>query len=259
MRSVECGVWSAEYTPHSPLRTPNSSVSLWASVFPWCRSQRGVTLTELLVAAAASLIVILAVTTTDTGRVRIDQDIRRHSGVIRFNHGLAALAAWRIAKGIENADRAVLVSPDASGVSAILQVRIPPTGATPPLETAAAYVWDEYRLTNDQLLAYRNIKAGCAAAEVLASEISAVQFSFRDEQPSPPGGEPFPDGADNNMVRVRMRWAAGSESHAFEEQIAIRSTPYSNVSASCPGGGASCDSGRGLAAPGVDDAPPTTC
>ncbi len=232
------------------------------------RTERGVTLMELLLVAAISLIVLVVVTTIDATRLRISEDVRSRSGALQLNHGRAALVAWRLSKELEGADRLVLVAPNAQGISTNFKVRIPTVvnvdGAGFPLDsnfnTAANYRWDEYKLAGTQIQLFRNMAGGCPAAEVISDEIQQLQFSYSDEFAiAPPGGEPFGDGRDNNMLHYLLQWGNGTNSHMFTGEVAIRSAGYTNVNASCPASPAACDSGRGLAEAGVNDTPPNSC
>ena len=236
----------------SRIQRPRSSIGSVA--------HRGVTLTEMLIAAALATIVVLSLTEFDVARFRMGEEIRRHSGTLTPEHGRAAFTVIHLAKRLERADRLDL-QPD--GPNQVLNIRTPnfttPGCAgvlIPPascLDLAANYRWEQYNLSpTGELRVYT--PPGCASWVVLASQITSLNFFYRDETPTPPAPAPTPPGGeppvqDNNIMEFRIGWSDGAGiSHDFVGQMTIRAGAYTNVM-------------TGLQPPGGADIspPPATC
>ena len=219
-------------------------------------NSRGFTLTEVLVASLAAVIVMLGLVAVDLTRVRITEDLRARVGA---NPELerAALASVAITRQLELADR---VNLDAS--TGLLQMRTPVCPTVPPnsacLNSGANYRWDQYRLNaaTQELELYANTTSGCAGKQVLAGQVASLAFQYLDEAGPPPGGEPFPGGEDNNLVEFALVWSDGARTQRFPGLVTLRAAAYTDLSAGAGGPG---DSGFGLAPPGVDDVPPPPC
>ncbi len=254
----------------------NSSVLLWpfcASVvsgggFAKLRSERGITLTEILLAAGIALVIIAGIIVTDITRFRIEQEVNKRAGTTAPGEQQAALATIHFANELAPADRVVLVS------SSSLLVRRPHMStdpcknpvAPPPtcLDNPANYQWDQYVLDvpNKTLKFYSHLKRnGCSVREDMAIQIEQVTFDYVDASQPPPGGEPFaaPSLKDNNLLSYLIRWNDGkspARTHDFQGTVAIRAAPYSDVNAGTTILGE--DSGTGLA-PTAVSSPPAAC
>ena len=247
------------------------------------RAQRGMTLSEVMIASVVAFVVVIGIGAVDVTRFRIEEDIRQRAALVSPEHEEAARATILITKGFERADRI-----NRLGASSI-QVRIPEsdfdcpvaptadctavctgcTGALPPsccLEIAKNYRWDQYRLSGTNLEVYRDraATAACPAAQVLARQISSLSFDYLHVAAAPPGGEALDldgDGVkepeDNNLMTYALTLANGGRTHTFRGSVTIRDGVYSDLNTS-PAGRLG-DSGSGLAAAGVDDVPPGSC
>ena len=212
------------------------------------RRNDGMTLTEVLIASAIALVVVLGIGATDVLRVRVSESIRELTGVSALDQRKnAAFAMLQMAKRLERADRVNLVSADN------MQVRIPLGTA---FDAAANYRWDQYRydLATRRVLFFSDTAAACPAARPVAWQISALTFTYVDEGSPPPGVEPFsPATTDNNVLAYELDWDDGrGRTHVFRSEVTRRVGAYADVNAS---GG---DSGTGLAPAGVSD-PPGAC
>ena len=82
---------------------------------------RGLTLTELLIAASIAFLVIAGIGVIDISRIRTEVELRQRSG-LSSEEGRAALAGVQLQKHLEDADRLNLIS---GGSPASLQIRTP--------------------------------------------------------------------------------------------------------------------------------------
>jgi len=249
-------------------------------------SRRGVTLVEVLLASAITFVIVMGIGSLDIMRFRIEQDLRQRSGLLSPEQREAAIAALFLSKQIERADRSVIREdgipgapmPSASGPGK-LQLRTPEldtdagpctgcSGSTPSpccLDIAANYRWDEFRLNGDRLEYFRDVPSGCGAPQVMARQITDFTLAYMDRAAlAPPGGEPFdPDTRDSNLLRFTILWDDGGlptpRTHEFLGEIALNGAGYTELGAGCPNPSGPCDSGRGLALPGVNDVPPPPC
>lgn len=234
-------------------------------------AERGVTLTEVLVATALAVIVVVGVFITDATRGRIEQDIRSTVGP-RIAQVKPALALQHIAERIAQADRIVILNsgiPGGQGKMRIRRVTCPepvqPTCFSGPPPNPN-FRWDEYRLNGSNLEYFTNITdAGCGTPEVLAGNIASVTFQFVDGQasfPNPPC-EPFGAGVpqDNNVVRYTLTWSEGPLQHQFVGETTSRliSCSNPNLSATFDAPTQTGDSGVGLADAGASDPPAIVC
>lgn len=259
-------------------------------------TERGLTLTEVLIASTLALVVVIGIGSVDVARVRIDQAIREEVGLSTPERLRAALAALQVAKQLEGADRAVLAT--LGGVNYYYQFRIPEldtdcptvtascpvvctgcTGPTPSpccFDIATNYRWVQYRWdpTTETLKFYDNTVAGCnpVVLSTQTGDLGGFITSFRfEERLAPPGGNPqllsdtMTEGgktlADNNVVHYYLEWRdSGAHEEIFEGEITLRGASYSNVNVNCPDDstGLPCDSGTGLDVTGVSP-PPAVC
>ena len=222
------------------------------------KNRRGLTLTEVLVAATLGVVVIMGIGLVDVGRFRMGEDLRQRTG-ISAGQGDVALAAMHLTKNLERADRINLTA--ASGI----QIRVPSLqGACAVGIPASAcfddpnnFRWDQYRLTAGQVRYYSDTGAGCGTLRVLTTQVTAMTFAYvNDYAGAPPGGEPPVQ--DNNAVSYSLTWDNGlagpqNRTQIFSGQAVARAVPYSNVNAAAPG-----DSGSGLSTGGLPN-PPALC
>ena len=141
---------------------------------------RGVTLLEIMIASAIATVIAFGLMMVEGTRARMTEEMR-HRVEDEPERKNAALAALRITKELETAD---LFNPS-SGTTTLLNVRIPecPTPPTCSLDSFASYQWVQFRLTGNELRMYRFPRTtpwpptGCPAAQVLASDITALSFT----------------------------------------------------------------------------------
>ncbi len=225
---------------------------------------RGLTLTEILIATSIAFVVVIGFAQMDVSQMRIREQLRAQ-GVLQVEQVRAGLAALRLAKDIEKADRVVIRT---GGPSGDIHLRFfePDTNAGPCVCAGAAvppaccfdivgnYQWDEYKRVGADFIFYSDTSGGCGTNRILASQITSFTAAFSDEAPAPPGGDPWnPNQDDNNTVIYAIRWDDGTTNQTFSGQSTSRAISYSDV------GAAPNDSGQGLspAGPGFD--PPGMC
>ena len=210
-------------------------------------TERGVTLTELLVASTLAAVVAIGISTLEGGRVKMEQEILGRAG-LSSDQNWVALATVGMAQRITQADRFVI-----DNGTGVFQFRVPVgcmaggPPATACFDNPANYGWDQYRLTAGQLRLYTNTGAGCGALQVLANNVTGLAFWYIDFAPVPPGGAPL---LDNNLMEYSVTWAAGGKSRNFAGRASSRAVSYSNVNTTL------FDSGSGMAPAGVADPPP---
>ena len=223
-------------------------------------ARRGLTLLELLLATAISMVILAAVFLMDVSRTRMHQGLRDTSAVLTEQGRAALSGVLQLTKFLEPADRIVLVS------GSNVQFRtfegdtdagpcVGCAGSPPPsccFDLGGNYRWDQAALVGDALTLWRNTEAGCGTSRVLARQITSATFQFgNDVAPPPPGGEPGPN--DLNLIEYSLTWDNGvTRSQVFAGQVTSRAIPYSSL------GATTADSGTGLAPAGVSD-PPASC
>ena len=216
-------------------------------------TERGFTLTELLVGAALAAVVAIGIATLEGGRAKMEQEILDRSS-LRSDESAIALALVGMSDRITQADRIVI-----DNGTGVFQFRAPVgcmAGVPAPacFDNPANYGWDQYRLTADQLQLYTATQVGCGNLQVLANNVTALSFNFIDFAIVPPGGNPVPD---NNLVEYAVSWdnampGVRNKTHQFLGRAVSWNITYSNVNTT------PTDSGTGMAPPGVAN-PPATC
>lgn len=214
-------------------------------------NEYGLTLIEVLMASIVGGVLLFGMVAIDSPRTRMYEMLRQE---MSSQHGDAALAMGHIGRNAERADRINIIN------ATNFQVRIPqsPTG----LDSPGTYRWFQYKYNAaERALDYFENIPPCTVRTRIATQLSAVDFNFRDAAAAPPGGEPFGDARDNNQFLYSLTWSNGlpapnTLTHTFEGQTALRSGTYSDVSATAVGPAA--DSGGGLAPAGVSS-PPAGC
>ncbi len=213
--------------------------------------ERGLTLTELLVASAVGTAIVLAMTSIDLTRFMIQMDIKNNTSM-GSNEALAGLAGVRIAKDLERADRINVINSDPD----VLQLRIPimttagctGAGVIPPagcFNIPANFRWSEYRLSGASLQYFEDVAGGgggCPVPYPLVEQITALNFERQDRAQPPPGGEPAAD--DNNIIEYLITWDdTTGNTHSFRGEVTSRAISYTDLSVSAN------DSGLGLLIP----------
>lgn len=219
------------------------------------KNERGLTLTEILMASIVGGVLLLGMVAIDSPRTRMYEVLRQEMSA---EHSDAALATMHISRNIERADRIYRFN------NTSFMLRIPQS--PPNLDVNAGYRWIQYKYNAAEraLDYYENIPP-CTARTRIATQLSAVNFDFIDAAlPAPPGGEPFgvADQRDNNQFFYSLTWENGlpapkTLNHVFQGQAALRSGSYSNVNSVAIGPVA--DSGTALAPPAVSTPPVGGC
>lgn len=210
----------------------------------------GFTMMETLIASAIGVMVVIGILSLDTIRTRMQEDMRRRSGLLTPEHGRAALAAIHLTKHLERGDVVAITGAPGNNV---LRIREPAMGGCVVIDAAciddpANYRWSQYSLAAGALQFFDNTGAGCGAASTLAAQVAGFTVQFQDASPiTPPGGEPaVSNPADNNMVAYTIQWTdpVSGRTHEFTAQAAIRAGSYSDVtsgmSTSAPGAPGPC-------------------
>ncbi len=206
-----------------------------------CDAHTGFTLAEVMIATTLVAVVFIGIGAFEVSRIRIAQDIQQRTSVTEPQHLQAALASLRIGQGLTVADRAVV---NAAADTVQLRSFVPSAdnppgcpagscttvGAVPSaccFDIAANYRWDEYHYNSagSAIELYTGTRAGCTNKSLLAQQITSLNFSYVDASAAPPGGEPFPDARDNNLVQYQLQWTDGALSHQFTGQVAMRAVP----------------------------------
>ena len=229
--------------------------------------RQGVTLTEVLIASALAVIVVIGIGALDVTRTRMEEKLRQDSGVLS-ERGQVALAALQMSRHLGRADRIRIletgilgVNPTSGGIDhGIIQIRYADVAGCPQpvapscLDNAATYHWDQYSLGSGSLVHYEdtlvNGPPNCVG-KVLAQQVGSLTFRYQDVAQTPPGGAPFaPDESDNNIVEYAVRWDNGlttpdHQDLVFRGEVDPRAIAYSDVNAELtPAEG---DSGSGVA------------
>ncbi len=207
-------------------------------------SKSGFTLAEVLISSLLMSVVAIGVYSIDVSRLRIQNDLRRATGATSDDLS-TELAVLHIQKNLEKADRVVMLDTNADLIWDGIMVRTTTGVNLADASDQNNYRWDEYRLGGggNDLLYFSGIAPICPGATTLARQITGLTFSFRDEGPNPPGGQPvFATGPeDNNVVSYTVSWNDGTRSHGFVGEVTLRAAPYSNLNT------ANGDSGEGTA------------
>ena len=245
------------------------------------RTRRGVTLTEVLIASAITVVVILGLSLLDAARLRMGEELKARSG-LTSGHAQAAVASFHLARELARADRFFIRDSGLAGVNpggtppnqGKVQLRFNEACASPGepscFDTAANYRWDEYRISGGHLDGghlehFKDTQANCAKKRLLATQVASLTFRFRDEAPAPPGDPPFATPEDNNALEYSILWDNGlsgpdHRTHELHGLVESRAIAYSDV----PGSdlnAAKGDSGTGVDATGVlgVSVPPAVC
>lgn len=250
---------------------------------------RGMNLLELVAASVLGLVILLAIGEVDVARVRLYEEnlkIARRTTDPSRGESEAGWLLQRLMADARQADRVVLrdmrTLTDAEGnpvldeagnpkkVSNRLQLRIPDreTATTvADLRNPANYDWMEYRLDpqhdvgprHERVLVYRDIATYDNQGNRVSSECEGFDDDFRDvtnfqlryldiARPAL-GGDPLPEGKDNNVLELII---SSIENIKFGATT-VPAIAYANVNAACLAdlqtGEEYCDSGSGLARP----------
>lgn len=185
------------------------------------RTERGVTLMELLLASSIGVVVLLALAHVDVTRILVGQQAKDVSEI----QAEPAFALTHLARSIVRADRVNLIS------SSNIQIRIPPTTGT-GLDDPANYRWVQYRLNGTEIQYFTNNPTPCTVASRFR-DISSLNIQYRDESAvPPPGGEPL-GGPDNNVLEITVKSTAADlqtgEKVSLTGEATMRSGAYTNL------------------------------
>jgi len=239
----------------------------------------------MLVASTLSVVVILAIGQVDVTRILLAQQVRRSTSL----QAQAGLAMADLTKRLMQADRVNLINPPN------IQFRIPEpdtdcprvdlpscpvvcegcTGTVPPpccFDIPANYRWAQYHHVDtdgdvdhrrDTIQFYDNIirpgwREDCTP-DATFPNISDLTINFRHEAKEALGGDPFDNRQDNNVLElaVSSKNPDTGATVTYRGEVTIRGGAYTDVNATCTSRN-SCDSGTGLAPPGVSE-PPKPC
>ena len=163
--------------------------------------QRGVTLAEVLVAMAASMLLLFGLIALDGARSRISQQTRRNAGVVYPDRNEAALLQLHISKRLDAADQFCI--PDGGGGcepsgngGTVLQVRrIVMSGACALGVPAPAcfsdpnnFVWDQYMRQGNSVVFLTNTRtvgggSDCTSTTVLVSDnVTNIVFTVTNNR-----------------------------------------------------------------------------
>ncbi len=216
---------------------------------------RGLTLMELTVASAISLVIILAMGQVDLTRLLLADQARNEAS----RGSEASLVMASLIRDAQRADRVNLLSPSE------VQLRIPHptcgaacacTNGVPTalcLDQAGAYRWVEYKLVRSDVVFYGNTANGCGTSRAFR-DIGGFTVRYLDASQAPPGGDPQVQ--DNNVLQVMVTTTdpqAGSMT--YTNTATLRAEAYTNLITRSMGSG---DSGVGMDTAGVS-APPSGC
>ena len=224
---------------------------------PRVLTTRGITLFELLIAATISLFMLLVISRVNLSREYHNQRVQNTS-IFRVEAGLLLAT---MAKRLEVADRIVLHRTGQGTDPMTLLFRVP-LGTS--FDDPANYRWAEYRHVDttgntvpDTVLFYNNIgdqatpTDPCVVSEKFFG-VSGLTVTFADEVPPP--------GPEFNALELKASLVDPNTSLAettFTEEVIFRSRSSGNLDATCAGVPCAscttlpCDSGSGLARPGV--------
>ena len=213
-------------------------------------------MTEIFVAMALVVIVVVGFSVTDAGRVRMEQSLRDRSGP-RTAQVKPALAMQRIAEQVAQADRIVILNSGTPGKMRLRQVTCPDPIQPTCFTNGTNFAWEEYRLngTNNNVEVLPVTGVGCGSPTVLAENVSSLTFEFVDVSACTFPGAP----QDNNVVGYTLTWSEGPLQHQFVGETTSRLIPCSDLGATFNVPTQTGDSGLGLAATGVSDPPAVVC
>ncbi|MBI4323622.1 MAG: hypothetical protein HY596_05045 [Candidatus Omnitrophica bacterium] len=203
------------------------------------RTERGVTLMELLLASSIGVVVLLAMAHVDVTRILVGRQAKDLSEI----QAEPAFALTHLARSIVRADRVNLIS------SSNIQIRIPPTtGTQADLNDPTKYAWVQYRHSGTEMEIQYSTTNPCSVAARFRN-ISSLNIQYRDESTvPPPGGEPL-GGPDNNVLEMTVKSTAADlqtgEKVSLTGEATMRSGAYTNLM-------------TGLLPPGADN-PPGSC
>ncbi|MBI4354383.1 MAG: hypothetical protein HY595_04020 [Candidatus Omnitrophica bacterium] len=184
---------------------------------------RGITLIELLAASTLGFIIVLALGQADVARVKFfDEVLRKGHGPRAAISPEATYALDQMLSDLKQADRVVLRNPqdldstsDTDWVASDVQAYL-------PARAGASAEWVQYRFKKAQGATPASIemfRGTCAIHESFqAPGMSAFYVQFVNIAPAPPGGEPFTDGRDNNVVAVGVLTEQQNEAGAVIKQ-----------------------------------------
>ncbi|MBI4597264.1 MAG: hypothetical protein HY737_02545 [Candidatus Omnitrophica bacterium] len=214
-------------------------------------SHRAITLLELLVASAIAVVVLVGMAMIDAGRTRMHDALKDTYQLTQGEQANAGLATMTLTRAIERANRIRILN------GTVLQARHvecppPPAPQGDPacFNNAANYRWEEYRRTVGNALEFieRGAGAPCAPVKVLANQITALTFNFRNESGALPGA------VGNNVVEYAFTWNDGAgNTHVFSGEAIARLISESN--AQVPAG----DTGPGIDVNNVSPPPAGAC
>ena len=128
-------------------------------------TQRGVTLIELLVAAALAFTVAIGIATMEGSRTQMQEELVKRTREL----GDAALATVQLSERLALADWRVI-----DNGAGVFKFRIPSGCMTPAcLDNPASYRWDRYRLDGGTLWFDR----GCGAGRPIARNITGLTMT----------------------------------------------------------------------------------
>ncbi len=191
-----------------------------------CNTECGLTLVEVMLASTLAVLVVIGIGQVDVTRVRMDEEIRKRSGVTSPNRLQASIAALQIAQHLERTDRLVLCQDGTS--TAPVGVAAPCTATanqfntdlffrTPIAGTSAAtnqgscttcqsslpdaccfdiganYRWDEFRLNQStgELKLYTNVNVDCSNVNKLVPcEVASYVIQSRNDGTPASGAAP---------------------------------------------------------------------
>ena len=224
-------------------------------------AQHGMTLMEIIVASAIAAVVLIAIGVMGTGGTRMHQDVHDRYDLLMGEQSNAGLAAAKIAKAIEGADRILIRVRGAPAAfpttGSVLQLRFtncnaagnPNAGNPACFGVLGNYWWEEYRWNNPALEFLDRGTTGtnnCANPMVLARDIINANFQFQV-------GDPL-DGIVHNTMTYTLTWNNGTNSHTFSGEAESRAvSELRNVDG---GGNVVGDSGPGVDVGGVSPPPP---
>ncbi len=242
------------------------------------RSQ-GLTLIELVAASVLGLVIILALGQVDVARVRLyekNKAMGRQTTNPSQGDSEVGWALAEIIKHAKQADRVVLrdvhqlvdekgnPKTDKKGrliiVSNHVQLRIPKRANTlDQLNDLRYYDWVQYKLNPDtttpELLFYEDIATyqqggglvdkDCNNADITFRGVADLQMQFVHIAKPALGGDPLPQGRDNNVLEIIV---SSVEKMKFGATT-VPAIAYTNLNSACLGQGGKmvCDSGSGLA------------
>lgn len=224
-------------------------------------NERGLSLTEVMVAASLVAVVALSLAITDANRGRIETQIRTNA-LSLLSQTPAGAAMTHIVANVEEADRLKVVQTGITGIpptgtvdQGLLQFRRVTCPTPPPApscyDTAANFTWWEYRLNGTRLEFLQNNGGTCGTPLPLAEGVSALTFKYRVD----PGMAYNNTNIHANVLEYAIEWSDGTQTRTYHSDVTARAIPNSLVGGDPAGTG---DSGVGLDTSGVSG-PPAQC